>query len=157
MPTCFCTGTAEQFILIGVCMHGQKWQRKKRINGQQLACDNVVCVGRKKRISPKSAKRRLILCAQQPQHKGRIANEAQSCGTRRLCKFECFSFDVAYMQCGHPHSHQQVPFACIALRIASRVLWGLGLKVYLCTFCTNFSNPPTMPLHQKTGLSRCVI
>ncbi len=43
-------------------------------------------------------------------------------------KFECFFFDVASVQCGHPHSHQQVPFACIALRVASRVLCGLGLK-----------------------------
>ena len=39
-----------------------------------------------------------------------------------------FSFDVACMQCGHPHSHQQVPFACVAMRIASRVLCGLGLN-----------------------------
>ncbi len=34
-------------------------------------------------------------------------------------KFEHFSFDVACVQCGHPHSHQQVPFACIALHVAS--------------------------------------
>ena len=37
-----------------------------------------------------------------------------------MCKFERFSFDVACMQCGHPHSHQQVPFACIA---RARPVW----------------------------------
>ena len=42
-------------------------------------------------------------------------------------KFECFSFVVACVQCGHPHSHQQVPFACVALHVVSRVLCGLGL------------------------------
>ena len=52
-------------------------------------------------------------------------------GTRHVCKFKCFSFDVACVQCGHPHSHQQVPFPCIALRIASRILCGLGLKILL--------------------------
>ncbi len=31
------------------------------------------------------------------------------------------SFDVACVQCGHPHSHQQIPFACGALHVASRV------------------------------------
>ena len=44
-------------------------------------------------------------------------------GTRRARKFECFSFDVACVQCGH-HSHQQVLLACVA----SRVLCGLGPK-----------------------------
>ncbi len=48
---------------------------------------------------------------------------------RDACKLEYFSFDVACVQCGHPHSHRQVPFACIALRVASHVLCGLGLKV----------------------------
>ena len=47
-------------------------------------------------------------------------------GTRRVHKFQHFSFDVACVQCGHPHSHQQVPFA---LRVASRVLCGYGLRV----------------------------
>ena len=28
-------------------------------------------------------------------------------------KFKHFPFDVACVQCGHPHSHQQVPFACV--------------------------------------------
>ena len=46
--------------------------------------------------------------------------------TRRAHKLECFSFDVAWVQCGHPHSHQQAPFACVVLRVASRVLCGLG-------------------------------
>ncbi len=49
------------------------------------------------------------------------------CDARR--KLECFSFDVACEQCGYPHSHQQVPFACIALCIASCILCGLGLNV----------------------------
>ena len=31
--------------------------------------------------------------------------------TRRARKFECFFFNVVCIQCGHPHSHQQVPFA----------------------------------------------
>ncbi len=35
------------------------------------------------------------------------------------------------MQCGHPHSYEHVPFACIALRVASSVLCGLGLKKIL--------------------------
>ncbi len=50
-------------------------------------------------------------------------------GTKHARKLECFSFDVACVQCGHPHSHQQVPFACIALRVASCILCGLGLSV----------------------------
>ncbi len=45
------------------------------------------------------------------------------------CKFERFSFDVACVQCGHPHSHRQIPFACVALRITSHVLCGLGLNL----------------------------
>ncbi len=48
---------------------------------------------------------------------------------RRTHKLEHFSFDVACVQCGHPHSHQQAPFACVALHVASRILCGLGLKV----------------------------
>ena len=44
--------------------------------------------------------------------------------------WKVFSFDVACLQCGHPHSHQQVPFAFVALRIASRVLCGLGPTFY---------------------------
>ena len=46
--------------------------------------------------------------------------------TRCARKFEYFSFDVACVQCEHPHSHQQVPFAGVALRVVSRVLCGLG-------------------------------
>ncbi len=42
---------------------------------------------------------------------------------RRTCKFECFSFDVACVQCGHPHSHQQFPFACVALRRVPHPVW----------------------------------
>ena len=49
-------------------------------------------------------------------------------GTRRARKLECFSFDVACVQCRHPHLHQEVPFARVALHVASRVLCGLGLK-----------------------------
>ena len=51
---------------------------------------------------------------------------------QRVHKFQHFSFDVACMQCmqcGHPHSHQQVPFACVALGVASRVLCGLDQKL----------------------------
>ena len=51
------------------------------------------------------------------------------CGTGHVYKLECFSFDVACVWCGHPHSHQQVPFAWVALRVASRVLCGLGLSI----------------------------
>ena len=40
----------------------------------------------------------------------------------RARKFECKSFDVACVQCGHPHSHQQVPFACVA-RARARPVW----------------------------------
>ena len=47
-------------------------------------------------------------------------------GTQCARKLECFSFDVACVQCRHPHSHQQVPFACIALRPG--LLCGLGLR-----------------------------
>ncbi len=35
-------------------------------------------------------------------------------------QFECKSFDAACEQCGHPHSHQQVPFACVA---RARPVW----------------------------------
>ena len=38
----------------------------------------------------------------------------------RVCKLECKSFDVACVQCGHPHSHQLVPFVCIA---RARPVW----------------------------------
>ncbi len=51
-------------------------------------------------------------------------------------KFQCKSFDVACVQCGHPHSHQQVPFAGVALHVASRVLCGLGLTtVFVVSRC----------------------
>ncbi len=36
-------------------------------------------------------------------------------GTRCAHKLERFSFDVACVHCGHPHSHQQVPFARVTL------------------------------------------
>ena len=39
--------------------------------------------------------------------------------------------DVACVQCGYSHWQQQVPFACVALRVASRVLCGLGLTKIL--------------------------
>ena len=39
-----------------------------------------------------------------------------------------FSFDVACMQCEHSHWRWQVPFACVALLVASRVLCELGLS-----------------------------
>ena len=35
-----------------------------------------------------------------------------------------FSFDVACVQCGHPHSHQQAPFACIVHRVPPPVWIG---------------------------------
>ena len=50
---------------------------------------------------------------------------------QRAYKLQCFSFDVACMQCGHPYSHQQVPFARFALGVVSRILCGLGLAVSL--------------------------
>lgn len=39
----------------------------------------------------------------------------------RACKFAgtCNSFDVAWIQCEHSHSHQQVPFACICVYTSS--------------------------------------
>ncbi len=59
------------------------------------------------------------------------------CGMRRLHKLDCFSFDVACMQCGHPHSCQQVPFACIALCCASCVDWASRhAKETVPVFCT---------------------
>ncbi len=64
--------------------------------------------------SPAHPKHRCLPPSQGPIHTGRVR------------KFKCFSFDVACVQCGHPYSHQQVPFACVALRVASRVLCGLG-------------------------------
>ncbi len=51
-------------------------------------------------------------------HRTRDATRAQ---------IRTFPFDVACLQCGHPHSHQQVPVACMALHVASRILCGLGL------------------------------
>ncbi len=38
----------------------------------------------------------------------------------RAPKFERKSFDVACMQCGYSHSHQQVPFTCVA---RARPVW----------------------------------
>ncbi len=35
-------------------------------------------------------------------------------------KLDRFSFDVACVQCGYSHSHQQVPFACVA---RARPVW----------------------------------
>ena len=32
----------------------------------------------------------------------------------RVGKFDSKSFDVGCVQCGYSHSHQQVPFACVA-------------------------------------------
>ncbi len=40
----------------------------------------------------------------------------------RARKNKCKSFDVACMQCGHSHSHQQVPFAWVA-RARARPVW----------------------------------
>ncbi len=57
----------------------------------------------------------------------RKAQSTQDAGCDTLANSNVFSFDVACMQCGHPNSHQQVPFACMALCVASRVLCGLGL------------------------------
>ncbi len=51
-------------------------------------------------------------------------HRTQSRDTR--VNWNIFSFDVACVQCGYPHSHQQVPFAHVALHVASRVLCGLG-------------------------------
>ncbi len=59
---------------------------------------------------------------------------------RRARKLEHFSFDIACVQCGHPHSHQQVPFACVALCVASRVLCGLGLTVAYQSMLTHTHN-----------------
>ncbi len=60
-------------------------------------------------------------------------------GTARVHKLERFSFDVACLQCGHPYSHQQVPFACIALCVApaSCVDWAsiIGCSFWV-PFCT---------------------
>ncbi len=36
-------------------------------------------------------------------------------------KFECKSFDAACVQCEHSHPWLEIPFACIALRVASCV------------------------------------
>ncbi len=69
-------------------------------------------------------------------------------GTRRARKFQCFSFDVACVQCGHPHSHQQVLFACVMLRVASRVDWASGCSVpfaRITVFVANSNNHKTRP------------
>ncbi len=55
---------------------------------------------------------------------------AQESSSSRARKLERFSFDVACLQCGHLHSHQQVPFAGVALCIASHILCGLGLTLH---------------------------
>ena len=72
-------------------------------------------------------------------------------GRRMRCsrKFEHFSFDVACMQCGHPHSYQQIPFACVAMRVTSRVLcgWGVALRKLACT--------DDAKTHQKGILDKC--
>ncbi len=64
--------------------------------------------------------------------------------TQGVRKLECFSFDVACMQCGHPHLHEQVPFARIPLRVASRVLCVLGLTSR-CTISPLLMCHPPMP------------
>ena len=52
------------------------------------------------------------------------------CATQCACKLEWFSFDVACVQCEHS-LWQQVPFAYIALRVASCVLCDLGLYTHV--------------------------
>ncbi len=59
-----------------------------------------------------------------PIHTGRIPE-------RRARKFERFSFDVACLQCGHSHSHQQVPFAS---RGIARPVW-IGPQVAPLSVC----------------------
>ena len=59
----------------------------------------------------------------------RCDHKAQSTQDAMRAQIKRFSFDIACVQCGHPHSLQQVPFACVALRVASCVLCGLGLKL----------------------------
>ena len=58
--------------------------------------------------------------------------------TRRACKLERFSFDVACVQCEHSHWWQQVPFTCIALCITSHALCELGLKALQKQFAMPF-------------------
>ena len=50
----------------------------------------------------------------------------------RACQFARKSFDVACMQCGHPHSPQQVPFPCVAPapHLTSTRVWS---DVFYCT------------------------
>ena len=65
---------------------------------------------------------------------------------------EHFSFDVACLQCGCLHSHQQVPFACVALRVvASRVLCGLGLM----TITEKKTRAPISPARPKNPFLCC--
>ncbi len=83
------------------------------------------------------------------------------CVMRCVSKFECFSFDVACVQCGHPHLYQQVPFAWVALLVASRVLCGLGLKnstvrsISKVGNCTRISRKRQIQI--KPDKSRCVL
>ncbi len=46
------------------------------------------------------------------------AQSTQDAGRNVCANWNVFSFDVACVQCGHPHSQQQVPFARVALRVA---------------------------------------
>ena len=68
-----------------------------------------------------------------------------------MCKLERFSFDVACMQCGHPHSHQQVPFACVMLHVAFHVscvdwaLWSHVPAVCVVIVVIIVQDPPPPP------------
>ncbi len=69
--------------------------------------------------------------------------------------FQCKSFDVACVQYGHPHSHQQVPFACVALRIESCILCGLGLNIQCLDIFLVYAGYVHIPSAGVSGFQTC--
>ena len=57
----------------------------------------------------------------------RITTLVLAQSTLNTCKFQRKSFDVACVQCGHSHSHEQVPFAYVA---PARPVWFRPFPVF---------------------------
>ena len=63
------------------------------------------------------------------------AQSTQDAGHNAHANSNVFPLMLLACSVDHPHSHQQVPFARVALHVASRVLCGLGLTVPESTEC----------------------
>ncbi len=70
-------------------------------SGEASSCQEVFLVGGMEKYCPPVSSQ------------GKVPFTCQHVGTRTR-KFQRKSFDVACVQCGHSHSAEQVPFACVA-------------------------------------------